>query len=60
MFTSAHYNVYVVMNVLLCCSPDLPHLLQLEISHISQNDFEQPPESGRDLATFSSGFGRCM
>ena len=28
----------------------------LEISHSSQNDFQQPPESGRDFATFTSGF----
>lgn len=55
---SARYNDFVVMNVLLCCSLNLPHALQLEISHISQNDSEHPPESGRDLTTFSSGFGR--
>lgn len=45
------------MNVLLCCSLNLPRALQLEISHISQNDSERPPESGCDLTTFGSGFG---
>lgn len=56
--TAARCDDFVVMNMLLCCSLNLPHALQLEISHISQNDSEHPPESGRDLTTFSSGFGR--
>jgi len=55
---TTYFTSLLILNVHICCSLNLIHLLQLEISHISQKDVQLPPESRRDFAALRSGSER--